>query len=147
MEASAFTRLFPHLYHVTFATNLPGIRRHGLLGTRDLAALFALTPDEHLAVFSRRRCIQSLHGIDIRDQGPMHESKMKSCLVGISIPDWLDLINSRIFFFLSEDKARAFTARYADYQNILFQGRHRRPPRDSRRGSHPVPHQLRRFSL
>ncbi len=121
MEPSAFTRLFPHLYHLTFTSNLPSIRQHGLRSTRDLATLYSFTPEERTAVFERRRCIQSLHGIDIRDQAPMPESKLKSCLVRISIPDWLDLMNSKIFFSLSEEKARAFAARYADYPNTLFQ--------------------------
>jgi hypothetical protein len=121
MDVSSFTRLFPQIYHLTFTRNLDSIRQHGLRSTRDLADLYAFSPEERAAVFARRRCIQSLHGIEIRDQIPMHESKMKSCLVRISIPEWLDLLNSKIFFLLTEEKARAFAARYADYDNTLLQ--------------------------
>ena len=30
---------------------------------------------------------------------------MKSCLVGITVPEWITLLNSKIFFFVSKQKA------------------------------------------
>ena len=45
---------------------------------------------------------------------------MKSCLVKISIPEWLALLNSKVFFFLSREKALRLAACYADYENVLL---------------------------
>lgn len=37
MDASAFAKHFPRLYHLTFASNLPSIHEHGLLSAQALA--------------------------------------------------------------------------------------------------------------
>ncbi len=122
MDVPAFTKLFPTLYHLTFASNLDGIRQHGLLSAAALAQLHGF--DEHdlrATVVERRRAIQQLHGVTLRDQIPMNEKKMKTCLVGVSIPEWIELINSKVFFFLSKEKALEFAGKYADYENILLE--------------------------
>ncbi|SNT27385.1 hypothetical protein SAMN05421770_106243 [Granulicella rosea] len=122
MDVPAFTQLFPKLYHLTFASNLPGIRQHGLLSTTALAKLHGFDEDELRAtVTERRRCIQQLHGVTLRDQIPMNEKKMKTCLVGVSIPEWIALLNTKIFFFLSKEKALEFAGKYADYENVLLE--------------------------
>ena len=51
----------------------------------------------------------------------MNEKKMKTCLVGVSIPEWISLINSRIFFFASKEKADVLLGRYASYENLLLE--------------------------
>jgi len=122
MESRAFAQLFPRLYHLTFASNLPGIEQHGLHSANSLADLHAFAPDEREAsIVLRRRCIQNLHGISLRDQHAASEKKMKSCLVGITIPDWLTLLNSKIFFFVEKEKALRLAEVYASYSNILLE--------------------------
>jgi hypothetical protein len=122
MDVSTFTRHFPRLYHLTFATNLPGLLQHGLISAAALADLHAFTPEEReTTLIARRRCIQNLHGLTLRDQLSAPESKMKSCLVKITIPEWLALLNQKTFFFLSRDKADRFAESYADYQNVLLE--------------------------
>lgn len=44
---------------------------------------------------------------------------MKSCLMNISVADWLSLLNSKIFFFVDEQKATRFAETYGDYKNVL----------------------------
>lgn len=86
-----------------------------------MADLHAFTPEERDATLNtRRRCIQDLHGLSIRDQHTAPEAKMKSCLVRITIPEWLALLNSKVFFFLSHEKALRLAERYADYENVLL---------------------------
>jgi len=122
MDVSTFTKQFPTLYHLTFASNLEGIRKHGLLSANALADLHAFSPEEREAtLLTRRRCNQDLHGVTLRDQQAAPEAKMKSCLVKITIPEWLSLLNSKIFFFLSKEKALRFAETYAGYDNILLE--------------------------
>lgn len=122
MEASHLARRFPKLYHLTFAANLPGIEQHGLLSASALATHYDFTPEEREACIGQRRlCNQDLHGITLRDQHAAPESKMKTCLVGVSIPDWLALLNSKVFFFLELKKAQRMAETYAAYQNILLE--------------------------
>ena len=70
---------------------------------------------------SRRRCIQNIRGVSIRDQSPASESKMKSCLVGVTASDWLTLLNGKIFFFLEEAKAMRLAETYSSYANTLLE--------------------------
>jgi hypothetical protein len=120
MDASSFARHFPRLYHLTFASNLPGIRANGLLSTEALADRF--TPEDKAAALDRRRrCIQQIEGVTLRDQHAADESKMKSCLVGVTIPEWLTLLNGKIFFFVSQQKVDVFAKSYANYSNVLLE--------------------------
>jgi hypothetical protein len=122
MDVSSFASHFPTLYHLTFAANLPGIREHGLRSSTELAEIYSFSPEEREATLnSRRRCNQELHGLILRDQHAAQEARMKSCLVGVTIPEWLNLLNSRIFFFLSRDKAMRFAEGYANDQSVLLE--------------------------
>ena len=122
MESSTFTTLFPKLYHLTFAANLPSIREHGLHSASSLAGLLAFDPEEREAsIVQRRRCIQTFHGASLRDQHAANEKRMRSCLVGVTIPEWLALLNAKIFLFVEREKALRLAQTYASYANILFE--------------------------
>ena len=122
MEASDFALRFPKLYHLTFASNLQSIQQHGLMSSTALADHYAFTTEEREACIEKRRlCNQELYGITLRDQHAAPESKMKTCLVGVSIPDWLALLNSKVFFFLVLKKAQRMAETYAAYKNILLE--------------------------
>lgn len=121
MTPKAFAQKHPTLYHLTFTTNLPSIRTHGLLSVAALADTLAFTEEERQASLNQRRlCIQQIGTAAIRDQHTAPESKMKTCLVKITIPDWLALLNSKTFFFLAPDKAARLQSAYADYDNTLL---------------------------
>jgi len=122
MDVRTFSTLFPKLYHLTFAANLPSIERYGLHSAASLADLYNFDETEREAtIIQRRRCIQTLHGVSIRDQQAASEKKMKSCLVGITIPEWLGLLNSKIFLFVEEEKALRLAEIYAEYTNTLLE--------------------------
>ena len=121
MQPDEFSRLFPRLYHLTFASNLESLRTHGLHSSASLADLYQFSPEERDACLTqRRRCLQDLHGVTLRDQLTAPESKMKTCLVGVSIPDWLALLNSKIFFSVTRDRVDRLLAHYAAYPNLLL---------------------------
>ena len=46
---------------------------------------------------------------------------MKTCLVNISIPEWLALLNSKVFFFVEQQKAIRFAETYGSYENVLLE--------------------------
>ncbi len=120
MDSSTFARHFPRLYHLTFASNLPGIRANGLLSTEALADRF--TPEDKAAALNgRRRCIQEIEGVTLRDQHAAVEAKMKSCLVGVTIPEWLTLLNGKIFFYVSREKVDLLAKAYDSYSNVLLE--------------------------
>lgn len=122
MDAKQFAVLFPKLYHLTFTSNLESIDRHGLRSSVDLADALQFDPDEQDAALGRRRlCIQQIRGASLRDQHTAPESKMKSCLVKIAPAEWLGLLNAKIFFFLSEERALRLAGSYADYQNTILE--------------------------
>ena len=120
MDASTFARHFPRLYHLTFASNLPGIRANGLLSTEALANRFT-SEDKAAALNGRRRCIQQIEGVTLRDQHAAVEAKMKSCLVGVTIPEWLTLLNGKIFFYVSKEKVDVLAKAYDSYSNVLLE--------------------------
>jgi hypothetical protein len=122
MDVGSFAKHFPRLYHLTFASNLPSIREHCLLSPQALAHRYSFSPEESTAILeSRRRCIQQLHGVTIRDQRAAQEWRMRSCLVGITAAEWITLLNSKIFFFVSRQKADVFAESYAAYDNLLIE--------------------------
>ena len=42
--------------------------------------------------------------MQVRDQKPLPASALAACLVGMQPPDWYELINSRVFFWLDVDR-------------------------------------------
>ena len=101
---------YPHLYHMAWEGSWPLIRAEGLLTTRQLVD--ACDPDHDLrdAVLARPRPLSvMLHhptrgAVTIRDQAPLRENVLIEKLTDMSIPEWLDVLNGRVFFWLHPDK-------------------------------------------
>ena len=122
MDIKHFVTLFPKLYHLTFASNLDSIRTHGLQSASALADLHEFDAAEREATLDLRRlCIQSLHGVTLRDQHAAPEAKMKSCLVNVTPAEWLTLLNGKIFFFLSRERAMRLAEAYEAYKSLLLE--------------------------
>lgn len=102
--------LYPRLYHMAEGDSWPGIQRHGLLCTEALLELFEQPPEKRHAILARQRSesfviTHRTHGrATIRDQKPLNRSKLEGCLQDCSFRDWLNMLNSRVFFWLSEDR-------------------------------------------
>jgi hypothetical protein len=90
----------------------PSIRRHGLLSTSALLDLFSIDGDLRYDLESRHRPRSvpikhlKLGTAMIRDQGPMAESALRKCLRGLTPRQWYELLNRRVFFWVTEERVQ-----------------------------------------
>lgn len=101
----------PKLYHVTEPGAWPSIKLHGLLSTSRLLDLFEAEGPERNRLEMELRAVfaplsHPVHGkVVLNDQSPMRDKALKSCLDdGLAPCDWLKLLNSRVFFWPSEER-------------------------------------------
>ena len=107
MQTADLIRLYPRLHHMAADGSWPSIEKHGLLSTKALAAKWGINSASLLE--QRRdesRVIEHpLHGTAIvRDQKPIHEESLAEVLTDMSVAEWLDELNSRVFFFLQPER-------------------------------------------
>lgn len=88
-----------HVFHIAEASNWPSIERQGLLPAD--ALLERAHPGE-VALARKHRPKHTVlpTGVHIRDQAPMPEKALASCLVGMVPPQWYALVNAHVFFWL-----------------------------------------------
>jgi hypothetical protein len=105
------TRYYPRLFHMAEAGSWPLIREHGLLSTKGLLDLFEWKGEPRRLLESAHRpdsvTIQHVkHGTAvIRDQKPMRERSLKTCLIGMGPEEWYELLNGFVFFWLTRERA------------------------------------------
>jgi hypothetical protein len=103
---------YPRLYHMADAGSWEGIQRHGLLSTIALLELYEVPHAKRCILLNAQRTRAEtiehpVHGrAVIRDQKPLNRAKLEGCLSGCSFQDWLDMLNSRVFFWLSKDRLK-----------------------------------------
>ena len=114
---------YPRLYHMAEAGTWDSIGTHGLLSTSALLDLFGIKG-------AKRRVIESEHRPEsieishlrygtamVRDQKPMREGALLSCLDDVSPQQWYKILNQRVFFWLTRERllgllsARAYRGR------------------------------------
>jgi len=100
------------------ANTWDSICRHGLLSTTALLDLFEIRGPKRMKIESCRRpdSIEILHpehgAAIIRDQKPLSEKKLTSCLVGMTPTEWYELLNRKVFFWPTEERIQGLlTAR------------------------------------
>jgi len=92
------------------ADTWPKIKRHGLLSTSALLDLFEVCGDARAAIESQHRpesvtIRHKRHGeAVIRDQKPMSDNALRKCLVGLTLRQWYETLNRRVFFWLGEPR-------------------------------------------
>jgi len=118
-----FAMHYPRLYHMAEAGVWPSIEKHGLLSTTALLDLFEINGDLRRAIETKHRpesvtVTHPRHGkAVIRDQKPMRESALRKCLRGIKPQQWYEMLNGRVFFWVTLERvqtllnARAYRAR------------------------------------
>jgi hypothetical protein len=112
METSIIWEKHPRLYHMAAADSLRSIMKHGLLSTSALLDLFEYSGKKRVAIEAchRPESIQIVHRSHgtamIRDQKPMSDKGLQKCLEGMSVEAWYRLLNSKVFFWLSEARLR-----------------------------------------
>lgn len=101
---------YPRLYHMAERGSWGGIQRHGLLSTESLLDLFDVPPVDRERILGRQRTASvmiehpDLGKAIIRDQKPLNRRKLEGCLKDCSFQEWLRMLNSRVFFWLCEDR-------------------------------------------
>ena len=107
-----------YFYHWAEPSNLPSIRRHGLLSTERLVALSDLPDMKREKILSQHRPSQLLlpNGVIIRDQTPIPPDLLAKALPkGISTSDWYRFLNRFVFLWADRERAerhrRAFGGR------------------------------------
>jgi hypothetical protein len=111
MLAKQLWEKYPQMFHMAEVGSWAGIQKHGLLSTSALLDLFDVRGKDRIAIEMCRRSkpvtlTHPLHGTAvIRDQKPLSEKRLASCLYGgISVKEWLRLLNGRVFFWLEESR-------------------------------------------
>jgi hypothetical protein len=104
---------FPRVWHMAEDGSWESIMEYGLLSTSALLDLYGIHGEERSVLESARRpesVIVSRDGLPnaiIRDQKPMTESALEKCLAkGVTPRQWFEILNGRVFFWLSRDRLR-----------------------------------------
>jgi hypothetical protein len=128
VDAAQLASLHPTLYHMAEDGSWPSIRDRGLLSTQAIVDLYKPGDQARAAILStvRRNKIAlssaALGDITVRDQRPA--KFLEACMHdGVSPQDYLDALNSRVFFWLSLQRLRTLlSARaYRDLrQTVLY---------------------------
>lgn len=101
---------YPRLFHMATGGSWPAIRQHGLLTTAHIVQTSGLPAAKQAELLSQRRTVSTviMHPvigvITIRDQSPLREQFIEAALTDMTIGQWLELLNDRVFLWLHPDK-------------------------------------------
>jgi hypothetical protein len=99
---------YPTLFHMAEGGSWPSVKENGLLSTRALLDLFDVSdPRRSQILRTRRQELEPLRHPDhgtavIRDQLPLREGPLEGCLTDMTLEEWFEALNSRVFFWLDE---------------------------------------------
>ena len=99
-------RLPRHVLHLAEESNFASIQRYGLLSASVLLDLAAVQGEERIRLQQHQRPVHTKlpSGTYLRDQKPMPPQALARCLVEMQPADWYRLINSKVFFWLDDDR-------------------------------------------
>ena len=107
-----FIRHRPWLCHVSLATDVASIHKHGLLSTSSLLDLFEV-PETDRQLYEREprskavTLVHSLHGRTVlNDQAPLHAGGLSRCLDGMTSEEWCRELNSRVYLRPVRDRSQ-----------------------------------------
>jgi hypothetical protein len=106
MNPEDISSYYPRLYHMAERGSWESIMRHGLLSTGSLLDLFEVEESHRREILGMRRpksrtLEHARHGqAVVRDQIPLSEARLRTCLTDMSLEEWLEALNSRVFFWL-----------------------------------------------
>jgi hypothetical protein len=106
VQVDQLVSLHPRLYHLAEAGSWPSIRGRGLLPTAQLVEDFGPPPEVRAAILEQPRTRSfvlthpRLGQVVIRDQVPLRPHILAQRLTGLTVPEWLAILNDRVFFWL-----------------------------------------------
>ena len=101
---------YPRLYHMAAEGAWPSIQQHGLLPTTHLVESAQLPAAERARMVEQRRPVSTVithpaYGqLTIRDQAPLKEHNLAPALTDMTIQQWLEILNNRVFFWLRPER-------------------------------------------
>lgn len=119
MNEEDFTRLYPNLYHIAEGGSWPSIRQFGLESTSALLDRFEITGSDRISIESQHRAIpvplehDKYGSAMIRDQTPISDTKLASCLDGMTNTEWYTLLNGFVFLWPSSRRRNGMLSSYA----------------------------------
>lgn len=113
------------MYHLTASSNVASIvERRELLSAKRVAETVGL---ENISDFVRTRrphhvVLESAgRAFHVRDQRPISERALAKCLSnGMTVGDYLELLNERIFFWATTDRLNRHYVRYRDEKPTIL---------------------------
>jgi hypothetical protein len=128
METRTFVELFPRLFHMTSADAWPTIERHGLRSVSALLDLLYIDPNQRPEIESMRRpdtvvlARPQLGHFEIRDQKPLNVTKLHACLTDMTVTEWLELLNRKVFFWPIEERVLELlgATAYRDREHLIL---------------------------
>jgi hypothetical protein len=108
MRSEEIAAHYPRLFHMANVGSWPSIRHHGLLSTRALVDFYGVDGELRERVLRSRRSEsiplerEGLTRAVVRDQLPLREKSLEKCLTDMTLGEWLETLNSRVFFWLDE---------------------------------------------
>jgi hypothetical protein len=128
IEINRISQLHPRLFHMAEHGAWKNIQQYGLCSTTALLDLFKVLTDERIKIERQRRPapmqIQSAgSGIAVvRDQRPMSDSKLAGCLLdGLTPTDWYQILNGKVFFWLTEARLKTLMAAYGEQPHLVLE--------------------------
>lgn len=132
MDTEDFISKYPVLWHLTDATSWDSIQSNGLLSTQGIVRQWGVPAKQAELLVTRKRPAPVVldhpeHGRAVlRDQHPLAEDRLAPALTdGMTIPDWLSMLNSFVFFFPSEAAVRTLYAAYDSEPAVVIKARTR----------------------
>jgi hypothetical protein len=108
-----FCERHPKLYHMATSDSLSQIRKFGLLSTQAILNLIGSSEEEQVKLRTQRRpelvvLEGGAHGkFTLRDQKPLRDAALEKCLDGMTVPEWYETLNSRVFMWASKDRVES----------------------------------------
>jgi hypothetical protein len=108
------------------ADSLEQIRRHGLLSTDSILSLVEMEPIRRKSLTTERRPQMTplehpKHGrFTLRDQKPLRDEALEKCLDGMTVQEWYQSLNSRVFMWANRERVdRLLAAKAYKYEDQL----------------------------
>jgi hypothetical protein len=129
MSVEELVRRYPRLYHMAESGSWQSVREHGLLSTSALLDLFEYRGRRRDAIESQHRpvSVEISHprygSAVVRDQKPMSDAALRRCLRGMTPQEWYRLLNSYVFFWLTEERLSTLlnAESYKDETHCVFE--------------------------
>ena len=114
-----FSRLYPSVYHAADEAARPQIERYGLLSSKAISQLVSPGRSDESALVRRLKCERvgnfEIGSFVLRDQKPLNEKKLTSCLTdGLTVQQWLSILNEKVFFWATPARLGTFVAHYTN---------------------------------